>query len=95
MTIKKTFTATRRRHLLACVFALVTAVVIIPGMTTYLPFAMSERILLPIMLFPLIWTALFIYAYMAEKMWHPFVVMLILTSTHALLSYTALTGTSI
>lgn len=92
MNIKSTFTCTRRRHFLACILALITAVVMIPGMTTYIPFAMSEQILLPIMLFPLIWTVLFIYAYMAEKIWHPFLVMLVLILVHTLLCYVALTG---
>lgn len=92
MNIKSTFTNTRKRHFLACIFTLITAVVMIPGMTTYIPFEMSEKILLPIMLFPIIWTVLFIYAYMAEKIWHPFLLMLILLLVHALLCYLALTG---
>jgi hypothetical protein len=91
MNNKKTFNATRRRHLLACVMALITAVIIIPGMTTYLPFEMSEQILLPILLFPIIWTALFIYAYLAEKVWQPFIVMGLLCATHGLFSFWALT----
>lgn len=92
MKKKRTFSATKRRHFLACVLALLTSVVIIPGMTTYLPFAMSEQILMPIMLFPLIWTALFMYAYMAEKAWHPLAVMVLLIVIHGVLSFIALTG---
>ncbi|MBH0055459.1 hypothetical protein I6F65_00625 [Pseudoalteromonas sp. SWXJZ94C] len=91
MNNKKTFNATRRRHFLACVLALITAVIIIPGMTTYLPFGMNEQILLPILLFPIIWTALFIYAYLAQKVWQPFVVMLFLCASHGLMSFWALT----
>ncbi|PKH90291.1 hypothetical protein CXF76_17545 [Pseudoalteromonas sp. 78C3] len=91
MNNKKTFTATRRRHLIACVLALVTAVIMIPGMTIYLPFQMNEQILLPILLFPVIWTALFIYAYLAQKVWQPFVVMIALCVLHGLLSFWALT----
>lgn len=94
MTIKRTFTATVRRHLLACFLALVTAIVMIPGMTTYIPFAISEKIILPLMLFPFIWVALFIYAYMAKNIWHPFLLMLFLIIVHVLLSYLALTGSS-
>jgi hypothetical protein len=92
MKNKRTFTVTRRRHLMACILALITAIIMIPGMATYLPMPMIEQILLTIMLFPLIWTALFIYAYMAEKAWHPFLVMMLLLITHALLCYLALTG---
>lgn len=92
MQIKSTFNATGRRHLLTCLFALITSVVIIPGMTTYLPFAFTEQILLPIMLFPLIWTALLIYAYMAEKVWQPFALMLVLTLSHGTLCFVALSG---
>ncbi|MFU2512094.1 hypothetical protein [Pseudoalteromonas sp. ASV78] len=92
MNMKRTFSATKRRHLMACLLALITAVVMIPGMTTYLPFAMEEQILIPIMLFPFIWAGLFIYAYMAEKAWQPFVVMLVIILSHAGLSFMALSG---
>jgi|TARA_Y100000310_G_scaffold116226_1_gene114898 hypothetical protein len=92
MTKNHTFSATKRRHFMACLLALLTAIVMIPGMTTYLPFAIEEQILIPIMLFPLIWTALFIYAYMAEKAWHPFALMLFILISHCGLSYLALTG---
>lgn len=88
------FSAIRRRHLIACVLALLTAVVMIPGMTTYLPFDVSDRILLPIMLFPLLWLGLFLYAYLAERVWHPTVLMLVLVMSHAGLCYQALSGTS-
>lgn len=92
MNNKTTFTATKRRHLMACLLALVTAVVMIPGMKTYLPFSMEEQILIPIMLFPFIWSGLFIYAYMAEKAWQPCVVMLLIIFSHAGLSFMALSG---
>lgn len=92
MNKKHTFTATKRRHILACLLALITAVVMIPGMTTYLPFAMEEQILIPIMLFPFIWTALFIYAYMAKSAWQPFIVMLVILLSHTGLSFMALQG---
>ncbi len=76
---------------MAIVLALVTATVMIPGMTVYLPFALEQQILLPILLFPLIWSGLFIYSYMAEKAWQPMVLMTLLTLSHAALSYWALT----
>jgi len=86
---RSTFKAIKRRHFLACVVALITAVIIIPGMTTYLPFHMNEQILLPIMLFPIIWVGLFMYAYLAEHVWQPFAVMLLLSISHGLLSLLA------
>ena len=92
MNKKTTFTATKRRHLMACLLALLTAVVMIPGMTTYLPFAMEEQILIPIMLFPFIWAGLFIYAYMAHKAWQPFTLMLLIILSHGVLSFMALSG---
>lgn len=94
MNKKTTFSATKRRHFIACILALITSVVMIPGMTTYLPFAMAEQILIPIMLFPLIWTGLFIYAYMAQKVWQPFTLMLLLTFIHGGLCFIALSGAS-
>ncbi|MBQ4833841.1 hypothetical protein J8L70_11370 [Pseudoalteromonas sp. MMG010] len=92
MNKKQTFSATKRRHFMACVLALITAVVMIPGMTTYLPFAMEEQILIPIMLFPFIWAGLFIYAYMAEKAWQPCIFMLTIIISHAGLSFFAISG---
>ncbi|ASM52060.1 hypothetical protein PESP_b0512 [Pseudoalteromonas espejiana DSM 9414] len=90
MKTKKTFSATKRRHIMACLLALITATVMVSGMTTYLPLQMSEQILLPILLFPIIWVGLFIYAYIAEKAWHPLLVMTILCAVHGALSYLAL-----
>tara|TARA_E500000178_G_C16892323_1_gene694087 strand:- start:101 stop:442 length:342 start_codon:yes stop_codon:yes gene_type:complete len=90
MNNKKTFSATKRRHLMACVLALVTATVMITGMTTYLPLQMSEQILLPILLFPIIWVGLFIYAYISEKAWQPLLLMITLCLVHGILSYFAL-----
>ncbi|RZF90732.1 hypothetical protein EXT42_20050 [Pseudoalteromonas sp. CO302Y] len=92
MTKNHTFTATKFRHFMACLLALLTAIVMIPGMTTYLPFALEEQILIPIMLFPLIWAGLFIYAYMAIKAWHPFLLMLLILVSHGSLSYFAVSG---
>ncbi|NKF52294.1 hypothetical protein G3R49_17175 [Shewanella sp. WXL01] len=91
MSKKSTFSAVKRRNLMAIILALITATVMIPGMTVYLPFSFEEQILIPILLFPFIWSGLFIYTYMAEKAWHPLVVMLALTFSHAGLSYYALT----
>lgn len=72
--------------------AFITCVVLIPGMTTYLPFNMADQIAVPILLFPFIWTALCLYSYMAEKAWQPWALMLLLCISHGTLSYIALTN---
>ncbi|RYV01688.1 hypothetical protein SOPP22_15100 [Shewanella sp. OPT22] len=92
MTKKRTFSALKRRNLMAMFLALMTATVMIPGMTTYLPFEMEQQILVPILLFPFLWVGLFIYSYMAEKAWQPLIVMITLCISHILLSYFALSG---
>lgn len=89
---KPTFTALKSRNLAGIVMAFVTAVVIIPGMTTYLPFSIGDQIAIPILLFPLIWTGLFLYSYLSEKAWHAWLLMLVLALSHGLLSYIALTA---
>jgi len=91
-TRNQIFSSIRSRNLAAVLMALVTATIIIPGMTTYLPLSMADQIALPILLFPFIWTALFIYSYMASQAWHPWVVMLLLSTSHGLLAFFALQG---
>ena len=86
------FTSIKSRNFAGCLMAFVTCIVLIPGMTTYLPFSAADQIAEPILLFPFIWTALCLYSYMAEKAWHPWGVMLFLTLSHAGLSYIALTS---
>lgn len=85
------FTSIKSRNTAAVLMAFVTCVVLIPGMTTYLPFNMADQIAVPILLFPFIWTGLCLYSYMAEKAWHPWLVMLLLCVSHGVLSYIALT----
>ncbi|WP_246029058.1 hypothetical protein [Parashewanella tropica] len=80
------------RNLASCLMAFITSVVMIPGMTTYLPFKLADQIALPILLFPFIWIGLFIYSYLSKKSWHAWAVMLVITISHALLSYLALSG---
>lgn len=87
---KQTFTKLTSRHIAAMLMSLITAVVMIPGMTTYLPFATPDRIGVPIFLFPFIWAGLFIYSYMAKKVSYVWVLLLLLCVSHALLSYLAL-----
>lgn len=89
---KSTFTSPKSRHFAAVVMALITATVMIPGMTTYLPMGITDRIALPIFLFPFIWMGLFIYSYMAKKSWHAWTLMLVIFISHVALSYFALQG---
>ena len=86
------FTSIKSRNFGGVLMAFVTCIVLIPGMTTYLPLNQADQIALPILLFPFIWTGLCIYCYMAKKAWHPWAVMTVLLLSHATLSYLALAG---
>ncbi len=86
------FTSIESRNFAGCLMAFITCIVLIPGMTTYLPFSAADQIAVPILLFPFIWTALCLYSYMAEKAWHPWALMMTLILSHAGLSYLALAG---
>lgn len=87
-----TFDSMKSRNVAGIIMALITATVVIPGMTTYLPFGIVDSIAVPILLFPFIWMGLFIYSYMAKKAWHAWAVMLVLILSHVLLSFWALYG---
>ena len=50
------FDSLKQRVFLAVVMVLITTTLMIPGMTTYLPFSMADQIALPILLFPFVWT---------------------------------------
>ena len=87
---KRTFTSPKSRHFAAILFSLLTATVMIPGMTTYLPLATTDKIGVPIFLFPFIWAGLFIYSYMAQKSWHAWALLSALLVSHLALSFFAL-----
>ncbi|MCV2884860.1 hypothetical protein OE749_09145 [Aestuariibacter sp. AA17] len=87
---KHTFTHIRSRHVAAIVMTLLTATIMIPGMTTYLPFAIADKIGVPIFLFPFIWVGLFLYCYMAKKSAHAWIMLWGLALVHGLLSFWAL-----
>lgn len=91
-TRKGGFSAVTSRHFAGLLMAFITCVLMIPGMTTYLPFGAVDQIAIPILLFPFIWTALCLYSYLAEKAWQPWVLMLLLSAVHAALSFQALVG---
>lgn len=86
------FTSLKSRNTAGVLMAFITCVILIPGMTTYLPFNAVDQIAAPILLFPFIWTGLALYSYLAEKAWHPWALMIFLCLSHAGLSYMALTG---
>lgn len=92
LTRRSVFTSIKSRNLAGVLMAFITCVILIPGMTTYLPLSQMDQIAVPILLFPLIWTALYLYCYMAEKAWHAWVLMLVLSLSHAGLCYVALVG---
>lgn len=89
---KKTFNAFKNRTFLAIIFTLITSVIMIPGMATYLPFHQNDAVGIPILMFPLIWTALFIYSYMARSVKQVWLVLSALTLIHVVCIYLALTG---
>lgn len=89
---RSVFTSITSRNFAACLMALITSVIMIPGMSTYLPFSAVDQIGLPIFMFPFIWTALFIYSYMSSKTWHPWALMFGLAVIHGVLCFLALTG---
>jgi Zn-dependent protease with chaperone function len=88
---KPTFTSPKSRHFAAILASLITATVIIPGMTTYLPLSTADKIGVPIFMFPFIWVGLFIYCYMAKKSWHAWLLLGGLFASHFVLSFIALT----
>ena len=94
LTRTSVFTSIKSRNLAGVLMAFITCVVLIPGMTTYLPFNQADQIAVPILLFPFIWTALCLYCYMAEKAWQPWALMGLLCVSHGALSYLALTASS-
>ncbi|MEP1446008.1 MAG: hypothetical protein ABJK37_07860 [Paraglaciecola sp.] len=87
-----TFDAFKNRTVLAIVMTLITSVVMIPGMATYLPLHQNDSIGLPILFFPFIWTALFLYSYLARSVLRIWLVMVSLTLGHGICIYFALTA---
>ena len=88
----RTFDAFKSRTFAATILTLIASVVMIPGMATYLPLHQNDAVGLPILLFPFIWTALFIYSYMAKSIKQVWAVLLSLTIIHLVCCYLALTG---
>ncbi|MEO9946734.1 hypothetical protein [Paraglaciecola sp.] len=87
-----TFNGFKNRTFLAIVLTLIASVVMIPGMATYLPLHKNDAIGLPTLFFPFIWTALFIYSYMARSITKVWLVMSALILIHIACIYFALSG---
>lgn len=86
------FSAPKTR-LLACIIGvLITATLITAGGATYLPFNEIDRIGVPILLFPVTWTLLFLFAAMARSVWRVWAALSLVSLVHAGLIYQHLAG---
>lgn len=85
-----TFTHIRARNFAAILVSLLAAIIMIPGLSTYLPLGLTDRIGIPIFLFPFIWVALFLYSYMAKSVLRVWLLLGGIILSHALLSFLAL-----
>ncbi|UTF60604.1 hypothetical protein [Gilvimarinus sp. DA14] len=80
-------------RLLACLLgALIAATLITAGAGIYLPMNEIDRIGVPILLFPVTWTLLFLYAAMVKKLWHAWLLFILLSLVHVGLIYQHLAG---
>lgn len=89
---KSTFTATKNRLFVSLVLVLITSVVMIPGMATYLPFHQNDAVGGPILFFPIIWTGLFLYSYLDNNIKRVWIMLIALTAIHAFCAYNAITN---
>lgn len=86
------FSAPKSR-LLACIAgALLAATLMTAGAATYLPFNEIDRIGVPILLFPVTWTLLFLFSAMSRSIWKVWLGLGLLCLVHAGLIYQHLTG---
>lgn len=63
------FTRPVSRTFAATLGALVAAVVVTTGMAAYLPFGQANSVVLPIILFPVTWLCLFLWALFDGNLW--------------------------
>ena len=93
MSAKPSLFSSPQCRLLTCLLgALIAATLVTAGAGTYLPFNEIDRIGVPILLFPVTWTLLFLYAAMASKLWHVWLVLTLLSLIHIGLVYRHLAG---
>ncbi len=86
------FTSPKNRLFASIIGVLIASTLITAGAATYLPFNEIDRIGVPILLFPITWTLLFIFAVMSKSMWKVWAVLGVLTLVHAGLIYQHLAG---
>jgi len=79
--LNSSFAELNERMTVALVMVLVTSIVIIPGMTTYLPYYVSDN---SILLFPFVWSGLFIYCFLGSSIRQVWGVLAALTAIHSL-----------
>jgi len=75
------------RSLVATIATLIVAIVITVGSPSYIPLGGADNLAVPVILFPFIWTALFLFTLMTKKFWKANVVLLALFVFHAVLIY--------
>ncbi len=82
-----------KNRLFACTIGvLIASTLVTAGAATYLPFNEIDRIGVPILLFPITWTALFLLATMSRSMWKVWGWLLALSLVHVGLIYQHLAG---
>lgn len=86
------FTAPKNRLVACIVGAFVASLIVTAGAAIYLPFNEIDRIGVPILLFPVTWTLLFLFAVMVRSMWRVWAVLMLLSLVHAGLIYQHLAG---
>ena len=77
------FTSHVARSIAATLGAIVAAVIVTAGMPTYLPLSQTDSIGLPILLFPLTWFFLFLFSALCKNVWHAWLLIAVLTLSHA------------
>lgn len=80
------------RALIAGPLVLACSVLVMAGMPVYLPAGAggADHIAFSVLLFPLIWAALFFYAVMEKRQWRSAVILIVLSGLNAIPVVTAL-----
>ena len=86
------FSSPKTRLFVCIIGVLIASTVITAGAATYLPFNEIDRIGVPILLFPITWTVLFLFATMSQSMWKVWGLLTVLTLVHVGLIYQHLAG---
>ena len=86
------FSAPKSRLLACTLGVLIASTLVTAGSATYLPFNEIDRIGVPILLFPITWTVLFLLAVMDSKIWRVWGWLLVPALIHIGLIYQHLAG---